>query len=56
MNSITKVEIISEKGNTKIKLNDGEPLKGVSKVEFKHNSATETPEITLTLEVGRFNS
>ena len=43
-NKIQKIEIICEDGKTKIRLNDGEVLKRVTKVEFKHD-AGECPEL-----------
>lgn len=51
MNSIEKIEIISENRVTKARVNGNEPLKGVTSVKFKHNAIDKNPEVTLTLEI-----
>lgn len=48
---VEKVSIVSCRGTTEIRLNDGEPLKGVKSVIFKHNVMKREQDIALTVEI-----
>ena len=48
--TFNKVEIVSDENGTKVKLNDGDELNGISDVEF-HARTDEPAELTLRFDI-----